>query len=103
MIRSILQRIGDWLADAADPTEDRLAAQQIESRIIASLEYPARDVIRGALSDAIGPDAYDCYRVWEGWAVGSMCEDDFAPVQDRLDEITDAVVDAIRRHEGASI
>jgi hypothetical protein len=32
-------------------------------------------------------DAYDCTRVWEAWDVGTMGEDDFEPLNARLDSI----------------
>ncbi|SNR98887.1 hypothetical protein SAMN05192560_2101 [Methylobacillus rhizosphaerae] len=47
------------------------------------------------LAEAIGPDTYDCMRVWGAWFHGSMCRDDFIPVindEDRLNEITEAVI-----------
>ncbi len=37
-------------------------------------------------------DTYDCTRVWEAWGVGTMDQDDFLPVLDRLDELIDALV-----------
>ncbi|SEU02611.1 hypothetical protein [Paracoccus homiensis] len=42
MIARILQRMGDWLANASDPFADRMDAQHIESRIIAGIQDPVR-------------------------------------------------------------
>ncbi|UNY40254.1 putative restriction alleviation protein [Paracoccus phage vB_PmaP_KLEP18-1] len=61
-----------------------------------------RAKVRASLEDAIGWDAYDCTRVWDAWSVGTMSADDFEPVLDRLDEITDAVVAALSQNGGAA-
>lgn len=50
-----------------------------------------RVAIQRALLAALG-DTYDCTRVWSAWAVGTMDEDDFVPVLDRLDELIDEIV-----------
>lgn len=65
-----------------------------EARVIA-------DVIHDALAASLG-DAYDCTRVWSAWSYGTMGEDDFEPVRDRIDEIVQSVVAAIRRFEDTS-
>ena len=52
-----------------------------------------------AVAEALGTGAYDCHRVWEAWGVGTMGPDDFVPVaedSDRVAEIADAAIDAIR-------
>lgn len=54
-----------------------------------------REAVSESLGAVIGNDAYDCIRVWEAWSVGTMGEEDFNPVIERLDEITDAVMHAI--------
>ena len=46
--------------------------------------------IQRALLAALG-DTYDCTRVWSAWGVGTMGEDDFVPVLDRLDDLIDEV------------
>lgn len=54
--------------------------------------------LHSLLADALASElvgAYDCIRVWEAWSVGTMGQDDFSPVQDRIDEITEAVLAAI--------
>jgi hypothetical protein len=55
-----------------------------------------RERVRDAVAEALG-DAYDCTRVWSAWGVGTMGPDDFSPVaedDDRLTEIVDAALDA---------
>ena len=49
-----------------------------------------RVAIQRALLAALG-DTYDCTRVWSAWGVGTMGEDDFVPVLDRLDELIDEI------------
>lgn len=39
--------------------------------------------------------AYDCTRVWEAWYVGTMSQEDFVPVSNRIDEIADAIIAAL--------
>lgn len=53
-----------------------------------------RERLRDALEVELG-DALDCSRVWSAWGYGTMREDDFVPVNDRLDEIVDGVLVAI--------
>jgi len=50
-----------------------------------------RVAIQRGLLDELG-DAYDCTRVWSAWGYGTMGEDDFVPVLDRLEELIDAIV-----------
>jgi len=40
-------------------------------------------------------DSYDCTRVWESWSVGTMGEDDFEPIIDRLEEIADGILSVL--------
>jgi hypothetical protein len=57
-----------------------------------------RDAVIAAVTEALG-DAYDCQRVWDAWSVGTMGQDDFALVaedSDRVAEIADAAIDAMR-------
>ena len=37
-------------------------------------------------------DTYDCTRVWSAWSYGTMGEDDFDPVSNRIDDIADAIL-----------
>lgn len=53
-----------------------------------------REAIHKALSSELG-DTYDCGRVWDAWHVGTMGEDDFTPVNDRVDEITETILAAL--------
>jgi dihydrofolate reductase (trimethoprim resistance protein) len=56
-----------------------------------------REAIHNALSSELG-DTYDCGRVWDAWHVGTMGEDDFTPVNDRVGEITETVLAALQSH-----
>jgi hypothetical protein len=63
----------------------------------AALTPEQRQSVIDAIAEALG-GAYDCTRVWSAWSVGTMSQDDFALVAedgDRLDEITDAVIQAL--------
>jgi hypothetical protein len=54
--------------------------------------------VKAALKDALFVElstSYDCTRVWEAWSVGTMSEDDFCLVIDRLDEIVNSVFDVL--------
>lgn len=53
-----------------------------------------RDSLISLLADCVG-DSYDCTRVWEAWNVGTMSQDDFVPVSERVDEIADSILEAI--------
>ena len=56
-----------------------------------------KDIVRTAIASALG-DAYDCTRVWQAWSYGTMSPDDFSLVaedSDRLNEITDAVIQVL--------
>lgn len=57
--------------------------------------------LREALLEAIGSElvgVYDCTRVWEAWSVGTMSQNDFVPIDERLDEIVDTVMAVIPHH-----
>jgi len=51
----------------------------------------ARDQLIDYLHQELG-DTYDCKRVWSAWSYGTMGEDDFDPVSDRIDDIADAIL-----------
>lgn len=53
-----------------------------------------KETIAEALGDQLS-GALDCDRCWSAWSVGTMTEDDFHAVEDRLDEIQDAVLKAV--------
>jgi hypothetical protein len=44
-------------------------------------------------------DSYDCTRVWCAWGVGTMDQDDFVPVEHRVEEIADAIIALTARAE----
>jgi len=57
-----------------------------------------RTKAQNAVVQALG-DAYDCERCWSAWGWGTMGEEDFTLVAenpDRVAEITDAVLDAVK-------
>lgn len=59
-----------------------------------------REALRDALSITLG-QAMDCTRVWTAWQAGTMTEDDFQLLADndeRLDELTDAVLEQLAKH-----
>ncbi len=55
----------------------------------------AREALIAALTAELG-DSYDCTRVWAAWDVGTMSEQDFEPLTDRVDEIADALLESVR-------
>lgn len=54
-----------------------------------------REKLHDALASELEYGAYDCTRVWEAWSVGTMSQDDFVPVTERLDDIVSTVLAAI--------
>lgn len=54
-----------------------------------------REILSAAIASEIAPCGYDCTRVWEAWHVGTMSQDDFEPMIDRLDDIVETVARAI--------
>ena len=66
---------------------------------MAELDDQHREAVHQAVAEALGSGAYDCTRVWEAWSYGTMGSDDFVPVAedgDRVAEIADAAIEAIR-------
>jgi hypothetical protein len=59
-----------------------------------------RERLIGALTADLG-DSYDCIRVWSAWGVGTMTEDDFAPVTNRVDDIVDSLLRVITAEPAA--
>ena len=55
-----------------------------------------KERVARAIADALGPDSFDCTRVWSAWSYGTMGPDDFIETHQRADEIADAVFAAIR-------
>lgn len=60
----------------------------------AALEAHVEAVAKAA-AEAIGPDAFDCTRVWSAWSYGTMTADDFSEVTERSDEIARAALAVI--------
>lgn len=82
--------------DMALPQADRAtAAEPTVSALrdgIPSAEL--RVAIQRGLIAELG-DTYDCTRVWSAWGYGTMGEDDFVPVLDRLNDLIDTIVNEI--------
>jgi len=81
----------NWLPDGEYPV---FLAAPVPVEPVAGGEA-LREAVRDALASELG-DTYDCGRVWEAWSVGTMGEDDFTPVNDRVDEIADAILAALK-------
>ncbi len=62
----------------------------------AIARHELRVEIQRALVAELG-DTYDCTRVWSAWSYGTMDEDDFVPVLDRLEELIDSIEHAVIR------
>jgi len=65
----------------------------------AEFDDQQREAVHQAVAEALGSGAYDCTRVWSAWSCGTMGSDDFVPVaedSDRVAEIADAAIEAIR-------
>jgi len=63
-----------------------------------SINDEQREAVREAVAQALS-NAYDCHRVWEAWEVGTMGSDDFSLVAEddnRVAEIADAAIEAMR-------
>ena len=79
--------------------------QEIARQALASLQHLVADDselrcrIQDALLATLG-NTYDCNRVWAAWGVGTMDQDDFVPVLDRLEELVDEIFAALQ--SGAS-
>ncbi len=66
---------------------------------VTELDDQQREAVYQAVAEALGSGAYDCTRVWSAWSCGTMGSDDFVPVaedSDRVAEIADAAIEAIR-------
>lgn len=73
---------------------------KLAARLMTEINTPPalpeglRETLVAALNAELG-DSYDCGRVWEAWEVGTMSEDDFTPIADRVDEIADGLIAAL--------
>lgn len=54
-----------------------------------------------AVSEALGPDSFDCTRVWSAWSYGTMGPDDFVETRERSAEIARAAIEAALAKEPA--
>lgn len=78
----------------ADRDANRNDAYAKADAILALPRSPDREA-RDRLIDYLGQefgDTYDCKRVWSAWSYGTMGEDDFDPVSDRIDDVADAIL-----------
>lgn len=113
---AIAPTVATWNCRIAAPAEDVRAS--VEETVPAAFEITRagqqfyvcsegglspetlKRYLRDVIAQAIGSDAYDCTRVWQAWGVGTMSEDDFVPIvdqEDRLSEIVDACLEEIER------
>ncbi len=84
----------EWCLAMAD-AEEKAGDPDCSAGILATPPSDAaREAIRSALEAEL-VEAYDCTRVWDAWNVGTMGEDDFTAVTDRLDEIVGTVAAAL--------
>ena len=54
--------------------------------------------VKAAIAEALGSRAMDCKRTWSAWSYGTMGEEDFVPIindDERLTEITMAAIEAL--------
>lgn len=97
------QHKADTIADGTWPIRTLYAAPQaVNAELLDAEPVGLRDAIATALASELAHDTYDCTRVWSAWQVGTMGEDDFSPIGDRLDEIVETVISAIAKAGGAA-
>lgn len=73
----------------AEKAEAALATPKQDVEVVEGAEL--RVAIQRGLLAELG-DTYDCTRVWQAWSVGTMDQDDFVPVLDRLEALIDTIV-----------
>ena len=95
--------LGNWMVRClphnAIPLPPPQTGEAAELVPVGELDDQRREAVHRAVVEALGSGAYDCLRVWEAWDVGTMGPDDFVPLaedSDRVAEIADAAIDAIR-------
>lgn len=62
--------------------------------VTAILSVLDRDRLIDLLSVELG-DSYDCTRVWSAWGYGTMGEDDFELVANRVADMADGIIEAL--------
>lgn len=75
------------VALAMEPAQPTAEAQD-------ALKQRLRDALIEQLGAEIG-DSYDCTRVWSAWSHGTMSQQDFVPVDDRLGDIVEGLLERI--------
>ncbi|WP_336801783.1 hypothetical protein [Kaistia sp. MMO-174] len=96
--RSIAKMVIEWFAGPKPNDEDALS--RLIERRLSRFSPPAsrrlsNPVPRSALVDHLRSEfsnTYDCTRAWSAWEVGTMSVDDFEPVTDRVEQITDELL-----------
>ncbi len=76
-VAELIRKLARMVIDA-----DRRAFLAEQRAIPADLEELIAEHLGGELGDS-----YDCTRVWEAWSVGTMSEEDFEPVRERLGDL----------------
>jgi len=110
MNRELLQPVCRYISDVLESgtSNEKIVARTIMhllplDAVVAAPMAPAEpadttiDIDKEAVADVIAEGlrgAYHCTRVWSAWGVGTMTEDDFAPVDesDTPAELADAVL-----------
>jgi hypothetical protein len=67
-----------------------LSHEDQRAHAVASKLRDIAGAIREVLMSELG-DAYDCVRAWDAWSYGTMTQDDFIPVTDRVDDLVEAI------------
>ena len=98
-LRELWQLAQQVTADALSPGAQRIAFYVTDEMIqlLAQADEAAMDRARAALVQALA-GTLDCTRVWEAWGCGNMTQEDFVPVNeddDRVSEILEFTVEAL--------
>lgn len=78
-MEELAQFMGVAATSALTPSPKGVDAVEVKSGLI--------DYLRSELSGA-----YDCTRVWSAWSYGTMSEDDFTPLDDRIEDIASSIL-----------
>lgn len=83
---------GEWHAGYVDAISEVLNILQRRG-FTEQADTPSltREVLVERLTAELG-DSVDCTRVWSAWSYGTITEDDFMPVTERIDEIVDGIL-----------
>lgn len=79
---------------------DRGALERYGEKAAVAAIVAATTLQRDLLIDALGGelgDSYDCTRVWSAWGYGTMGEQDFTRLDERVPEIVDGLIAALHQ------